>query len=366
MSQDFPQARQAIDVLPSYKAGRSVSAVSGLTPYKLSSNELPFDPPQKLVDVLSSAGAASHRYPDPFASALTAALAASLGLSADMVALGTGGVGVCQQIVQAFCNAGDEVIFPWRSFEAYPIICGIAGAKQVDVPLLADGTHDLHAMAAAVTDKTRMVFICSPNNPTGRIVRHSDLVAFLSSVPSHVLVVIDEAYIEFNRDVDVQDSLTLLRTFSNVGILRTFSKAFGLAGLRVGYFVAHPPVIEAVRKTAVPFGVSSIAQAVAVEALTLAIEFEQRIDLVVQRRVWLESEFEQRGIYVGVSQGNFVWWQLGELTNEFTELCERYALAVRPFSGEGVRITIGEQEALDRLLNVIDTFVAEHPHVRDR
>ena len=361
MTNQTPKPRSVIEDLPTYKAGRSAAPVAGLIPYKLSSNELPFSPPDELLSVIAEAGSQASRYPDPFVSQLTSALADSLGIGSDMLALGTGGVGVCQQIVQAFCDAGDEVIYPWRSFEAYPIICGIAGATSVPVPLDALGKHDLGSMREAVTERTRIIFVCSPNNPTGQVVELQEFVDFMNGIPSDVLVVLDEAYIEFNLNTRVPNSLELLKQYGNLGILRTFSKAFGLAGLRVGYFIAQPAVIDAVRKTAVPFGVSIIAQAVATKALAMSDLFAQRISQVVQKREWLEHQFHIRNIHLEPSQGNFIWWPLGHDTDEFRELCEASALAIRPFSGEGVRITIGEPEALDRLLDVVDEFIVQHP-----
>lgn len=366
MTNHPPKPRSIIDELPTYKAGRSASPVAGLTPFKLSSNELPFSPPEQLLQVISKVSSNSSRYPDPFSTELTTALAGSLGVHPDMVALGTGGVGVCQQIVQAFCDASDEVVYAWRSFEAYPIICGIAGAHTVPVSLTPEGKHDLRTMRNSVTDRTRMIFICSPNNPTGQVVTHQEFVDFMESIPKDVLVVLDEAYIEFNVDPDVPKSLELLSRFSNLGVLRTFSKAFGLAGLRVGYFIAQPAVIDAVRKTAVPFGVSIIAQAVATEALSMTELFSDRIWQVIQRRGWLENQFNIRGIHLEPSQGNFIWWPLKQRTDEFRDLCEKSALAIRPFSGEGVRVTIGEQEALERLLAVVDDFIRRNPELTHR
>ena len=171
------------------------------------------------------------------------------------------------QLIQATCDPGDEVVYAWRSFEAYPIVVAIAGATSVQVPLDADARHDLEAMRAAITERTRLVLVCTPNNPTGPVVHQDELDAFLDRVPSDVLVVIDEAYLEFVTDPEAPDALATYRQRPNVAVLRTFSKAYGLAGLRVGYAVAHEPVAQALRKTAVPFGVSDIAQQAAIASL---------------------------------------------------------------------------------------------------
>jgi histidinol-phosphate aminotransferase len=205
--------------------------------------------------------------------------------------------------------------------------------------------------------KTRVIFICTPNNPTGNVVKHNDLVEFLSHVPAHVLVVIDEAYIEFNRDKSAVDSLKIMQTYPNVGLLRTFSKAYGLAGLRVGYFIGPQPVAEAVRKTAVPFGVSHIAQVAAVESLNYKDELMQRVESIVQIREWFEEQLRTLGFDLVDSQANFVWLALGERTADFAAACDDIAVAVRPFAGLGVRISIGEKEALERVLQVARDFV---------
>ena len=353
---DQIKIRESIRNLPGYKAGAKATAISGLTPYKLSSNENPIEPLPSVVDFIAEAGLHINRYPDPLAFELTSAIAQHCKVDVDAVATGTGSVGVCQQIVQALCDADDEVIFAWRSFEAYPIITEIAGAKSVKVPLNDHAEHDLDAMLQAITDKTKLIFICTPNNPTGTVVQHKELLEFLRVVPASVLVVIDEAYIEFNRDPEAVDGLEILKTFPNVGLLRTFSKAYGLAGLRVGYFVGPRNVADAVRKTAVPFGVSNVAQAAAVESLARSDELMERVNTVVARREWFEGELHNLGFNIPASQANFVWLALKERSMEFAQRCNDVAVAVRPFDGEGVRISIGEQEALIRVLEILKQY----------
>lgn len=350
--------REVIENLPTYKAGAKPPIVEGLIPYKLSSNENPLEPLPSVAQVIAKAAQEINRYPDPFVAELTTRIAQFCEVSTEMVATGTGSVGVCQQIVQALCNAGDEVIFAWRSFEAYPIITAIAGAQSVKVPLNNSGEHDLPAMLQAITPKTRVIFICTPNNPTGRIVRHEDLTAFLLAVPDNILVVIDEAYIEFNRDSSAVDGQKMLRQFSNVGLLRTFSKAYGLAGLRVGYFVGPQHVAEAVRKTSVPFGVSHLAQVAAVASFEHHDELLQRVADIIAVRTWFESEMEALGFSLPKSEANFIWLPLGARTDSFVQACNDVAVAVRAFPGEGVRISIGEKPALERLLGLLKNFVS--------
>ena len=342
--------------LPAYKAGKKVSGGNGLAPYKLSSNENPNGPLPSILAAIADAAHEIHRYPDSFSTQLVTALAERFNVDPAKIGVGTGSVGVCQQLVQSTTDAGDEVMFAWRSFEAYPIIATIAGAKSVQVPLRDDGGHDLGAMLAAITDRTRLIFICTPNNPTGTIVQHVELEEFLKQVPTDILVVLDEAYVEFNRDSTAVDGLTFLNQFPNVGVLRTFSKAYGLAALRVGFFIGPSNIAQAVRMTAVPFGVSTIAEAAAVASLSAEDELLKRVDDLVQRREWFESELTRIGANFLPSQANFVWLALGEETQRFTELCEAQAVSVRPFFGEGVRISIGEREPLERVLKLLENF----------
>jgi histidinol-phosphate aminotransferase len=222
--------------------------------------------------------------------------------------------------------------------------------------LTGDERHDLEAMAGAVTDRTRVIFVCNPNNPTGTVVRRDELKRFLDAVPEDVLVVIDEAYREFVRDDDVPDGIELYRERSNVCLLRTFSKAYGLAGLRVGFAIASEPVAEALRKCAVPFGVNGIAQAAAVASLSAEGELLDRVDAIVRERTRVSDGLRQQGWTVPTSEANFVWLRLGERTVEFAAKCEAAGVMVRPFPGEGARVTIGEPEANDILLAVAGRF----------
>ncbi len=227
------------------------------------------------------------------------------------LATGTGSVGIAQSLVQSTAGPGDEVMFAWRSFEAYPIITQISGAASVKVPLTADAVHDLDAMAGAVTDRTRLIFVCNPNNPTGTVVRRAELERFLDRVPSDVLVVLDEAYIEFIRDDEVPNGIEIYRERPNVAVLRTFSKAYGLAGLRVGFAIAHEPVAAALRKTAVPFGVSQLAQDAAVASLRAEDELLGRVGSLVCERNRVYEALVDQGWTVPVTQANFVWLGLG-------------------------------------------------------
>jgi histidinol-phosphate aminotransferase len=353
-----PRLRHALDGIPAYRPGRAAAAQDGRPAYKLSSNENPYPPLPSVLDTLSDAAGSVNRYPDMFATGLVEAIAARFDVPAAHVATGTGSVGVLQQLVQATAGEGDEVVYAWRSFEAYPIVVQISGARSVTVPLMADERHDLDAMAEAMTAQTRLVLVCSPNNPTGAAVRRAELTRFLDRVPADVLVVIDEAYREFVRDDDVPDALEVYRDRPNVAVLRTFSKAYGLAGLRVGFAVAHDAVADALRKTAVPFGVSSLAQAAAVRSLAAEDELLDRVGALVEERGRIQAALREQGwTRVPPSEANFVWLRLGARTEEFAAACEAAGVVVRPFAGEGARVTIGEAEANDLFLQVAKDFV---------
>ena len=357
MPESSPRLRETLRRLPAYVAGRPPAGTSGVTPYKLSSNENPYPPLPGVVEAITAAAATANRYPDPASTALVEALAERYDVPADHLALGTGSVGLLQQTVQITAGPGDEVLYAWRSFEAYPIMTVISGATPVQVPLRADETHDLDAMADAITERTRLVFVCTPNNPTGTVVRQADLERFLERVPEDVLVVVDEAYVEFVRDPLAVRGLDTYRDRPNVAVLRTLSKAYGLAGLRVGFAVAHPPVARALRQTQVPFGVSTIAQAAAIASLAAEDALLERVDALVAERTRVEATLAEQGWRLPPSQANFVWLRLGERIGEFVEACERINLAVRPYGDDGVRITIGETEANDRFLTVSARFV---------
>ena len=352
-----PRLRHALDGIPTYKPGRPAAAREGAPAYKLSSNENPYPPLPSVLDTVRDAASSFNRYPDMFATGLTAAIAARFDVPVSHVATGTGSVGVLQQVVQSTAAEGDEVVYAWRSFEAYPIVVQISGARSVRVPLTSDERHDLDAMADAVTDRTRLVLVCSPNNPTGAAVRRAELERFLDRVPADVLVVIDEAYREFVRDPEVPAAIEVYRDRPNVAVLRTFSKAYGLAGLRVGFAVAHEPVAEALRKTAVPFGVSGLAQVAATASLAAEHELLERVEALVAERSRVQEALTEQGwSRVPESEANFVWLRLGGRTEEFAAACEEAGVVVRPFAGEGARVTIGEPEANDLFLRVAKGF----------
>ncbi|MEO5709201.1 MAG: histidinol-phosphate transaminase [Nocardioidaceae bacterium] len=356
MTSRAPQVRQAVRDLPAYVPGRPPAPRPGVPTYKLSSNENPNDPLPGVLEAAVEAAGRMNRYPDMGCSALYAALADRLGVQELHLAAGTGSVAVLYHLLQAFCEPGDEVVYAWRSFEAYPIAVAVPGAVSVQVPLTADARHDLDAMAAAITDRTKVVIVCSPNNPTGPAVRRGELEAFLDRVPSHVVVVLDEAYREFVRDEDPFDGVEVCRGRENVAAMRTFAKAYGLAGFRVGYVVAPEPIAAAVRACALPFGVSSIAQAAAVASLEREDELLVRVDGIVAERTRVADALQGQGWTVPDAQGNFVWLPLGDRALDFAAAAEQAGIMVRPFAGDGVRVSIGEPAGNDVLLDVAAHF----------
>ena len=351
-----PTARETVLRIPAYVPGRQPAPRPGLTTYKLSSNENPYPP---LPGVLAAAGEAlarMNRYPDMGCTALYAALSARLGVPEEDLAAGTGSVALIYQLLQAFCEPGDEVVYAWRSFEAYPIAAAAAATTSVPVPVTATAEHDLDAMADVVTARTRVVLVCTPNNPTGPAVTQAALEAFLARVPPRVLVVVDEAYREFVRSPDPVDGVATYRRHGNVVLTRTFSKAYGLAGLRVGYAVARPSVAAALRAVSLPFGVSGVAQAAAVASLAAEAELLARVEALVAERARGVGGLREAGWAVPDAQGNFVWLELGDRTAGFAAACEEAGLMVRPFAADGprsgVRVTIAEAEANTRLVEL--------------
>ncbi|GAA4611548.1 histidinol-phosphate transaminase [Saccharopolyspora hordei] len=345
------RTRADLDQLPAYVAGRTVPGS-----IKLASNEVSEGPLPSAVAAINQAAAEVHRYPDMGVGKLTEALAAHYRVEPERIAVGCGSVALCEQLVQATCTPADEVVFPWRSFEAYPIITQVVGAKQVRVPLTGEHALDLEAMLAAITPATRMVFVCTPNNPTGTLLRTAELESFLDRVPEDVLVVLDEAYFEFVTDPDAPDGVEITRRRPNVASMRTFSKAYGMAGLRAGYAIAPPQVAEALRKVCIPFSVNALAQVAAVASLAAQDELRKRCAAVASERERVHRELVALGYEVPETQANFVWLPLRERTEEFNEHCLQNRVVVRAFAGEGARVTIGQPEENDAFLAAAKSF----------
>ena len=345
--------RAAMQALPSYVPGRKIPGA-----VVLASNESPYGLLPSVAGVLAEHAGGVSRYPDMGSTRLIEAIAAHHGVEPDRVAVGAGSVEVCGQLASAAVSDGDDVMFGWRAFEAYPIITAVAGGNAVKVPLTPEHVHDVDAMAAAVTDRTRLVFLCNPNNPTGTAVGAAELQRLVDGMRDDVLVVIDEAYREYVDPAAVPDAFALFGDRPNVAITRTFSKAYALAGLRVGYCLAAPDVVSAVRKCQVPFSVSALAQEAAIAALGEGEEVARRAKLTVAERERVRAALLDSGYDVPPSQANFIWLPLGERSADFAQACMDANVIVRPFAGEGVRVTIGTDAENDRFLTAASGFSA--------
>ena len=361
--------RPDLSSLPAYVPGTSQPGA-----LKLASNESSLSPLPSVSAVINDATSNLNRYPDMASGALRGKLAQWLGVNLDNVAVGNGSSALCQQLVQATCKDGDEVVYAWQSFEAYPILCKIAGAVGVGVPLKR-GRHDLKAMSEAIGERTRLVFVCNPNNPTGTTVSRDEFREFMGRVPEDVTVVLDEAYVEYNRDAESPVALEELQRYPNLAVCRTFSKAYGLAGLRLGYLVGPEGLVEAVNKVGIPFGVNALAQAAGVASVDAQAELAARVDATVVERERVEAYLAgvapagagSAGAAGGAadgaegsepltypSQANFVWLNAGERAEALDEALKREGVVARCFAGEGVRVTVTTAEETDVLLRALD------------
>jgi histidinol-phosphate aminotransferase len=352
--------RSAIAALPVYTAGKPAPVMDRTHSFKLSSNENPFPPLPGVIEATVAAVAEMNRYPDIANTQMTSALSSRLHVPGEQLAFGTGSVAVLYHLLQAACEAGDEVVYAWRSFEAYPIAVQLTGATGVPVPLASGAVHDLEAMRRAVTQNTKVIMLCTPNNPTGPALQHQEVIDFIDSVPDHIMIVLDEAYVEFITDPQGLRGLDALAGRPNVVVLRTFSKAYGLAGFRVGYCVADPQVAAAVRAVALPFGVSIAAQAAVIASLDAEPLLLDRVAELVKARDALAFGLRDLGFDIPDAQGNFVWLPGGPHTEAYTAAFARSGVAVRQYAsggdGDGLRITVGEPAANELVMKVAATL----------
>ena len=363
-----PKTRADLEQVPAYVPGKAVPGA-----LKIASNEMTQPPLPSVVEAISQTIAdpttSPNRYPDMGAVDLRIKLGEHLGLPMERVAVGCGSSALCLQLVQATCEDGDEVVFPWRSFEAYPILARVAGATPVPVPLDAQGRNDLSAMAAAITGRTRLVFVCNPNNPTGTTITREAFAEFMAQVPGDVVVALDEAYIELvDEATHAATPLAheLLDTYPNLVGLRTFSKVYGLAGLRVGYMFGPEKLVEAVNKVAIPFSINTLAQIAALTSLDAQEELTARIAEVRAQRVAVTEAINAatgRETVLPNSQANFIWIDEGRIANlsllddvsvatttDLGDFLAQRNILIRCFAGEGARITITTEEETSQLL----------------
>lgn len=346
--------RPEIASIVPYRQGRPAAEDA----FKLSSNENPFPPLPEVVEALSLTSV--NRYPEGSAAALRERIGEKFGLSPEQVQVGAGSVSVLAQLIQAAAAPGDEIVYAWRSFEAYPLLVAAAGATAIEVPLTHGYRHDLRAMAAAVNERTRMIIVCSPNNPTSTVVTFAEFEELMASVPRDVLVVLDEAYAEFVNDPSAVRGHGLLERYPNLVVLRTFSKAYGLAGLRIGYAIGPEYVMDAARAVAIPLSVTEPAQRAALISLDHEDELMDRVGRLntLRDRIW--AGLAEQGWDTPEPHGNFVWLQVGPRVQEATEVLLRHGIVARAL-GDGIRVSVGEAESVDKLLSAASEVVGMRP-----
>lgn len=344
--------RPAIGQLPVYRQGKSPKP-GGL---KLSSNETPFGPLPEVREAL--AGGEWNRYPDATASVVREKLGATLGVDPEWILVGAGSVALLQQFIQAAAGPGDEVVFPWRSFEAYPGLVTVAGATSVRVGLDSEFRHDIDAIAAALTKKTRLVMVCSPNNPTSTVVTTAEFEALMQRIPSTCLVILDEAYREFVHSPEAVAGEQQWHKYPNLVVMRTFSKAYGLAGLRIGYAIGRPELLAPAQATAIPLAVSAPAQIAAEVSLDHREQIERRVAEISQRIDRVREALADLPM-IPPPFGNFVWLPTAEHTNVVAGWLEEEGLVGRVFSGEGIRVSIAEEAGVEPLLRIARRVVSD-------
>ncbi|MEV7086865.1 aminotransferase class I/II-fold pyridoxal phosphate-dependent enzyme [Streptomyces sp. NPDC093085] len=323
----------------------------------LSNNELMLPPLPAVAESLHRSGLRVNLYPDPAARFLKANLARHFGAEPAETVVGPGSGGVLQQLLLVLAGRGDEVLYAWPGFDAYPLLVAVTGATGVPVPLTATGEHDLPELLGRVTSRTRAVILCSPHNPTGRRIPRDTLREFLAALPPRVAAIVDQAYMEFDEEEDPHD-LGLIREYPNVVLLRTFSKAYGLAGLRVGYAFASAEIALRARKTVIPFSVTHSGEQAAVTSLAQGEELARRLAHVRRLRADLHADLGAQGLTPIPSSANFVWLPLGGESDRFAEAALRAGVLVRSYSGDGVRISVGTEEAHRRVLIAAKEFLS--------
>jgi histidinol-phosphate aminotransferase len=345
--------------IPGYQAGvptgQAPEAIAGGDIAQLASNESPFPPHPKVIEAIERAAGVMNRYPDPGATLLRRRIAERYETEPGRVAVGNGSCEILLAAGEALCEPGDEILYAWPSFSMYPFMPALTGAREIRVPLAEGGVHDLDAMAAEVTAATQLLLVCNPNNPTATHIPATEIAAFCERVPTHVTIALDEAYVEFQTHDDPDATVDLLDEFPNLVVLRTFSKCYGLAGLRVGYALGSAKFRAAIDAVRQPFSVNALAQAAAAEAVLHSDDVARRVESTVVERARVETALEEMGLGRTESQANFSWIDLGEADEAevVAGLAER-SIAVRPgtpLGGPGhIRVTYGTAAENGRFL----------------
>lgn len=345
---ESPRIRSVFDRLPSYHPAPDVRSPAGDS-HPLAANESPHPPLAEVVAAAVRAAATVNRYPDFEGTELVARLAHTHGVAEDQVALGAGSVALIQTLFQAVAEPDAEVLYAWRSFELYPVLADLAGIRSVQVPLTSE-RHDADAIVRRVGEHTRLVLLCNPNNPTGTLLSHNELRALVDRLPETCLVAIDEAYFEYVRHPSAHSATALVTGRPNVVVMRTFSKAYGLAGLRVGYLVGPSALVAQLRKARLPYSLSTVAQAAALTALDYRDTLLGRANEIVAERVRVRRALRTAGWKVPPSEANFLWLRLGSETAAVGQWCADRGVAVRVFPGEGLRVSLGAPTDNDAFL----------------
>ncbi len=345
--------------MPGYQAGvptgQAPEAIASGSLAQLASNESPMPPHPKVVEAIAAAAAAMNRYPDPDATLLRRRIAERCEAQPGNVAVGNGSCEILLAAAEALCEPGAEILYAWPAFSMYPYLPALTGAREIRVPLAEGGVHDLDAMAAEVTAATQLLIVCNPNNPTATHLPAAEIAAFCERIPSHVTVILDEAYVEFQTDDDPAASLDLLADFPNLVVLRTFSKCYGLAGLRVGYAIGSASFRAAIDAVRQPFSVNALAQAAGAEAILHQDDVLRRVEATIAERLRVQEGVRGLGLAVSESQANFSWIDLGEAgeADVVASLAMR-EIAVRPGTPLGdpghIRVSYGTVAENERFL----------------
>lgn len=353
--------------MPGYQAGvpagQAPEAIAAGRIAQLASNESPFPPHPEVVEAIASVAAAMNRYPDPDATLLRRRIAERFDTDPARVAVGNGSCEILLAAAEALCEPGAEILYAWPAFSMYPYLPALTGAREIRVPLDDDEAHDLDAMAAEVSAATQLVLVCNPNNPTGTHRPAAEIAAFCASLPTHVTVVLDEAYVEFQTHDDPDATVDLLADLPNLVVLRTFSKCYGLAGLRVGYALGSLGFRAAVDAVRQPFSVNALAQAAGAEAILHSDDVVRRVESTIAERLRVEEGLSGLGLATSDTHANFSWIDLGDADEGgvVAALAER-SIAVRPGTPLGdpghIRVSYGTPEENRRFLAAMTELVA--------
>jgi histidinol-phosphate aminotransferase len=350
-----------VAAIPVYPAASTYAFDGELV--KLASNETPFAPHPQVLEAVEAQLRTLNRYPDPQKSLLRQRISDRTGVPAGRVAIGNGSCELLLAGADAMLEPGAELVYGWPSFSIYPHLAAMSGARAVEVPLNEAGEHDLEAMAREVSAATRMLIVCNPNNPTATGLPTATIDAFVADLPRGVAVILDEAYVEFSTLQDPDESLALLDRHPNLILLRTFSKVYGLCGLRVGYALGSEDFRLAVDRVRQPFSVNALAQAAAAEALNHVDEVERRVEQTAIERMHVETELNERGLETTDSQANFSWVSLGgaDKEDEVVEGLAQRGVIVRAGGALGqegwMRVTYGTRAENDRFLAALDELL---------